>query len=139
LTDTGTAGIAEVVKTIVATRTTLLAGGTQLLVAVVAMKARFYASELPDGVALSAGVTARYAAILSRLSAAGIATFDVDAAMKTIAEPTFFRTDDHWTEWSAEAVAQACAKALEGLAPCRRRRRHCRRSARSRRISTPAT
>jgi alginate O-acetyltransferase complex protein AlgJ len=115
LTDAGTAGIAAAIKTIAATQHLLKAGGIELLVAVVPMKARFYPDKLPDGIALSADVTARYSAILADLASAGVATFDVNAAMKSITQPWFFRTDYHWTEWSAEAVAAACAKKLQTM------------------------
>jgi alginate O-acetyltransferase complex protein AlgJ len=115
LTDAGTPGIAAAIRTIAATQRILHAAGIETLVAVVPMKARFYPDRLPDGVTISPEVTARYDAILSGLAGAGVPAFDIDAVMKTVAEPAFFRTDYHWTEWSAEAVAQACAKKLESM------------------------
>lgn len=115
LTDAGTSGIAAVITTVDATRKLLHDAGIETLVTVVPMKARFFADRLPDGVALSPAVAARYKAILAALDAAGIASLDVDAVMRTVTEPAFFRTDYHWTEWSAEAVAQACAKKLQSM------------------------
>jgi len=115
LTDAGTSGIAGTIQTIASTARLLHAGGTALLVLVVPLKARLYPDKLPDGVTLSPAVQARYASILSALSTAQIATFDVNAVLRTLTQPTFFRTDDHWTEWSAEAVAQACAARLQSL------------------------
>jgi alginate O-acetyltransferase complex protein AlgJ len=70
---------------------------------------------LPDGLALTPAVTARYGAILAGLTAAGVANFDVDAVLRTVTQQMFLRTDYHWTEWSAETVAQAAAKALQTL------------------------
>jgi alginate O-acetyltransferase complex protein AlgJ len=115
LTDPGTEGIASAIQTIAATGRTFKAAGVALLVMVVPLKARLYPDKLPDGVSLSAGVSSRYASILSALAAAQIATFDVEAVLRKLTQPTFFRTDDHWTEWSAEAVAQACAVQLQSL------------------------
>jgi alginate O-acetyltransferase complex protein AlgJ len=117
LTDPGTAGIADAIATIAATNQTLHAGGIALLVLVVPLKARLYPDKLPDGVAISPEVATRYASILAQLAAAKIPTFDVDAVLRGLTEPTFFRTDYHWTEWSAEAVARACAEHLRALAP----------------------
>ena len=117
LTDAGMSGIASSIRTIDAARRTFSAAGIQLLVLVVPLKARFYPDKLPDGVALSPDVVARYGNILTELTTASIPTFDVAAVMKTISQPAFFRTDYHWTEWSAEAVAQACAQHVLSLAP----------------------
>jgi alginate O-acetyltransferase complex protein AlgJ len=116
LTDPGTAGIANTIATIAATDQTLRNGGIRLLVLVVPLKARLEADKLPDGVTISPAVEARYAAILAQLAAAKIPTFDVDAVLRSLTQPTFFRTDYHWTEWSAEAVAQACAEHVRALA-----------------------
>ncbi len=115
LTDPGTAGIADTVRTIAATNRTLHAAGIDLLVLVVPLKARLYPDKLPDGTTLSPAVSTRYAAILSALAAAQIPSFDVEAVLRTVTQPTFFRTDYHWTEWSAEAVARACAAQLVAL------------------------
>jgi alginate O-acetyltransferase complex protein AlgJ len=117
LTDPGTAGIASAVETIAATNAALRAGGIDLLVLVVPLKARLYPDKLPDGVTVSPAVESRYASILAQLTAAKIPTFDVDAVLRGLAQPTFFRTDYHWTEWSAEAVAQVCAAQLRALVP----------------------
>ena len=115
LTDPGTPGIATSVRTIEAAQRTLRAGGIELLALVVPLKARFYPDRLPDGVALSPEVARRYDAIVAALSAAGVHTFDVNAIMKTVTQPAFFRTDYHWTEWSSEAVAQACAAQVQSI------------------------
>jgi alginate O-acetyltransferase complex protein AlgJ len=115
LTDAGTAGIASSTKTIAATSRLFRAAGIALLVEVVPMKARFYPDRLPDGVALTPAVVARYGAILASLTAAGVPTFDVNAVLQTVTQQVFFRTDYHWTEWSAEAAAQACAKQLQSM------------------------
>jgi alginate O-acetyltransferase complex protein AlgJ len=115
ITDAGTAGIAAVLKTIAATNQLFEAAGIALLVEVVPLKARFYPDRLPDGTAMTPEVTARYGAILAGLTAAAIPTFDVNAVLQTVTQQRFFRTDYHWTEWSAEAVAQACAKKLQSM------------------------
>ena len=115
LTDAGTAGIASTTKTIAAANQLFTAAGIALLVEVVPMKARFYPDRLPDGTALSSGVDARYGTILASLTAAGIPTFDVNAVLRTVTQQVFFQTDYHWTEWSAETVAQACAKKLQSM------------------------
>jgi alginate O-acetyltransferase complex protein AlgJ len=120
LTDPGTPGIADAIQTIAATNKRLKTAGVALLILVVPLKARLYPDQLPDGVSLSAGVASRYASILAALAAAQIATFDVEAVLRKLTQPVFFRTDDHWTEWSAEAVAKACATQLQllvGLPP----------------------
>jgi alginate O-acetyltransferase complex protein AlgJ len=115
LTDPGTAGIAEATKTIAAANRVFKAAGIDLLVEVVPMKARFYPDRLPDGTALTPAVAARYGAILAGLTAAGVANFDVDAVLRTVTQQVFLRTDYHWTEWSAETVAQAAAKTLQSM------------------------
>jgi len=115
LTDPGTDGIADAIQTIASTNQRLKTADVALLVLVVPLKARLYPDKLPDGVSLSPGVASRYASILAALAAMQIATFDVDAILRTLTQPAFFRTDDHWTAWSAEAVAQACAARLQSL------------------------
>jgi len=115
LTDAGTVGIEAATKTIAATNHDFNAAGIALLVEVVPMKARFYPDRLPDGTAITPAVTARYGAILAGLAAAGVPTFDVNAVLQTVTQQVFFRTDYHWTEWSAETVAQACAKKLQSM------------------------
>jgi alginate O-acetyltransferase complex protein AlgJ len=115
LTDAGTAGIASATKTIATTNQLFKAAGIALLVEVVPMKARFYPDRLPDGTTMTPAVGARYGAILAGLTAAGVPTFDVNAVLQTVTQQIFFRTDYHWTEWSAEAVAQACAKQLQSM------------------------
>jgi alginate O-acetyltransferase complex protein AlgJ len=115
LTDPGSAGIASAIQTIAATNRVFHAAGITLLIVVVPLKARFYPDKLPDGVALSPAVQARYAAIQRELTSAQLPTLDVDAVLRAQTKPTFFRTDYHWTEWSAEAVAQACAAQLQSL------------------------
>jgi alginate O-acetyltransferase complex protein AlgJ len=115
LTDEGVAGIASATKTIAATNQLFTAAGIALLVEVVPMKARFYPGQLPDGTAISPAVGARYGAILASLAAAGVPAFDVNAVLQTVTQQVFFRTDYHWTEWSAETVAQACAQKLQSM------------------------
>lgn len=115
MTDAGTPGIEAATKTIAATNRLFNTAGIALLVEVVPMKARFYPDRLPDGTAMTPEVGARYGAILANLAAAGIPTFDVNAVLQTVTQQVFFRTDYHWTEWSAEAVAQACAKKLQSM------------------------
>ena len=115
LTDAGTAGIASATKTIAAANGIFKAAGIVLLVEVVPMKARFYPDRLPDGTAMTPAVGARHGAILASLAAAGVPTFDVNAVLQTVTQQVFFRTDYHWTEWSAETVAQACAKQLQSM------------------------
>lgn len=89
---------------------TLAARNIALLVAVVPAKARVYPEHLErrQPPALRQGL---YARALDALHAEGVATADLlqplDAGKRR--QPTFLRTDTHWTPWGAQLAAQAVA------------------------------
>jgi alginate O-acetyltransferase complex protein AlgJ len=80
----------------------------QLVVAVVPDKARVYSSEL-CGVPWSAQSQARYGAFLSALQQAGVPNQGMLPVLQSVASttPAFYRTDTHWSQAGAAAVAAA--------------------------------
>lgn len=101
----------------------LAARGVNLLVLVVPAKAPLYPQRLPAG-AVSAQLAGRYAVVLAQLKQAGIVTLDDRAVLQTVEgspvpdqgsarQTAFYRTDYHWTAWSAEASAAAVAGVIK--------------------------
>jgi alginate O-acetyltransferase complex protein AlgJ len=115
LTDPGDAAIGATLDLIRSADAMFASRGVGLLVAVVPFKARYYESELPAGMVLGEQVKSRYARVLEWLGQRGIRTVDLDAAIRTVAtgdQTIYYHTDQHWTAWSAEAAALACAGEL---------------------------
>ena len=92
----------------------------QLLVAVVPDKARVYSAEL-CGVPWSAQSQARYGAFTTALQSAGLQSIGLLPVMLEAAgaAPAFYRTDTHWSQAGAAAVAAALAPEVRarGIAP----------------------
>jgi alginate O-acetyltransferase complex protein AlgJ len=85
------------------------------VIVIAPLKARSSAAMLPDGVALSAAVNARYAALCRHGADIGLDIVDSEAALATVNpndDSTFIRTDYHWSAHSAEANAAAAAMRL---------------------------
>lgn len=110
------AGIARTIDLLKATQAALAAKNIKLLPIVVPLKASFYADKLPDGTKISADVAGQYDYILAELKKAGLDTVDLRPALKSVQtgkQVIFFRADYHWSAWSAEAAADAVAKAIK--------------------------
>ncbi|KRG84460.1 hypothetical protein ABB34_09230 [Stenotrophomonas daejeonensis] len=94
----------------------LQAAGVGLVVVVVPLKARLAQQKLPEGVVLGDAVQERYAAIMREFAAAGVVATDAMRALAAVQAqgmPAFFRTDSHWTAWSAEATGVATAELIK--------------------------
>ena len=79
-------------------------------------KVRFYQNKLPDEDVMSPEVLQRYAVILEKLNKVGISTFDAEDVLRKVqktGEDVFYRTDQHWTQASADAVAEATAAMIK--------------------------
>ena len=98
----------------------LAAKGVALVVPVLPDKMRIYEEKLPADKPMSPEMRQRYAGILSRLQAAGVATFDDDKllmALKAAGQPVYYRTDQHWAQPAADATAQATADLIRQKVP----------------------
>lgn len=98
----------------------LAAKGVALVVPVLPDKMRIYEEKLPADRPMSPEMRQRYAGILSRLQAAGVATFDDDKllmALKAAGQPVYYRTDQHWAQPAADATAQATADLIRQKVP----------------------
>lgn len=93
----------------------LKAAKIKLLVLVVPMKALIYPEYLPPNEIASEGVKERYGYILSLLAREKIDTVDLRPLMNEVKQRhlAFYRSDYHWTPWSAEAAAYAVAAILK--------------------------
>lgn len=92
----------------------------KLIVAIVPLKPRYYEGLLPDGLAMSDVVRARYDRELTELRAAGVNTPDLRDALKTVVadkKEAFYRADFHWTTFAAEAAADLVAKTITADGP----------------------
>ncbi|WP_234409512.1 twin-arginine translocation pathway signal [Ideonella sp. B508-1] len=98
----------------------LAACGVTLIAPVLPDKIQLYADKLPADVSLTPEMRQRYAGILSRLQAAGVATFD-DArllqALRASGQAVYYRTDQHWAQPAADATAQATAELIHQKVP----------------------
>ncbi|PWR25688.1 alginate O-acetyltransferase AlgX-related protein [Zavarzinia aquatilis] len=98
----------------------LAARGIHLVVAITPDKSRIKADALCR-VVRPESLAGRFDAFAAGLSASGIDTVDLRAAIAGAAEGGYFRTDTHWSEAGARAAADAIARHLgaEGKAPAR--------------------
>ena len=84
-----------------------------LIYLAVPMKARFYIDKLPATNPMSAGVKSRYARLMQWVAERKLMTVDLVKPLTPVGsvagQTWFFQTDQHWTEWSAEAAATAVA------------------------------
>lgn len=98
----------------------LAARGVVLIVPVLPDKMRIYPDKLPADRLQTPEMRQRYAGILSRLQAAGVATFDGDKllqALKAGGQAVYYRTDQHWAQPAADATAQATAELIRQKVP----------------------
>ncbi|WP_017761898.1 alginate O-acetyltransferase AlgX-related protein [Pseudacidovorax intermedius] len=98
----------------------LAAKGVALVVPVLPDKMRIYEEKLPADKPMSPEMRQRYAGILSRLQAAGVATFDDEKLLMTLkaaGQQVYYRTDQHWAQPAADATAQATADLIRQKVP----------------------
>ena len=98
----------------------LAAGGVQLEVLVLPDKVTFYEDRLPEGRVISDSVTRRYDTIRNALQAAGVDTLDarkVLADTRASGKDVFYRSDQHWTQPAADAIADAIAARIKQKVP----------------------
>jgi alginate O-acetyltransferase complex protein AlgJ len=118
------AALAANIKLLQEAQAALDARGVKLLVLVVPSKAPLYPQRLPEG----AAAAGRYTDVLSQLEKAGLVTLDDRAVLLAVEgapagdgsgkkQTAFYRTDYHWTAWSAEASAAAVATLITSRWP----------------------
>ena len=98
----------------------LAARGIALVAPVLPSKKLFYADKLLPADALTPEMLGRYAGIRDRLAAAKIPGLDVETLFRAVqakGEQIYYRTDQHWTQAGADAVAQATADLIHQLVP----------------------
>lgn len=113
-------GIDATVARMAEVRRLLAARGTTLVVPVLPDKMSFHEDKLPEGKAITAETRARYAGILGRMQAADIPTFDGAATLRAVqaaGQPVYYKTDQHWTQAGADAMAQGTADVIRRLVP----------------------
>ncbi|MEI6003419.1 hypothetical protein H3V53_42030 [Paraburkholderia bengalensis] len=95
------------------------ARGIRSVIAIAPLKARSCAENLPEGTALSAAVTARFAAMQSHARQLGLALVDSPAAIAAVgaSQEKYIRADYHWSGHSSEAVAQRAAELVAAAGP----------------------
>lgn len=111
--DASVARVAEV-------RRRLASRGIALVVPVLPSKKLFYADKLLGDDRLTPEMLGRYTGIQRRLAAAQVPGFDVEALLRTVqarGEAVYYRTDQHWTQAAADAVAVATADLIRRLVP----------------------
>jgi len=103
---------------VAAVRDWLAARNIRLLVLTVPDKSRMAADQL-CGLPRAAQLAGRLDAWDGQLRQAGIVTVNPVAALQALGSGTFLRTDTHWSEQGAEAVAQRLGAAVlaSGVAP----------------------
>ncbi|MRW82861.1 twin-arginine translocation pathway signal [Pseudoduganella sp. FT26W] len=122
------ATLANNVKLLQEAQSMLAAQHIGLLVMVVPSKAPLYPQRLPAGATLSADMAHRYDEVLAQLEKAGVPSFDDRAVLQAVEgsaveggdgakASAFYRSDYHWTAWSAEASAAAVAKLIASRWP----------------------
>lgn len=120
--------LASNVKLLQEAQAMLAARNIALLVMVVPSKAPLYPQLLPAGAAISAEVARRYDEVLAQLEKAGVASFDDRGVLRAVEgspaeggdgarQTAFYRSDYHWTAWSAEASAAAVARLIASRWP----------------------
>ncbi|WP_345813651.1 twin-arginine translocation pathway signal [Paraburkholderia sp. PREW-6R] len=119
LTDDATADCLKAIDLIHQTTDKLAARGIRSVIVVAPLKGRACAENLPAGVALSDGVTKRFAAMRAQAASLNLALVDSVAAIAGVdaSQEKYIRADYHWSGHSAEAVASRVAKRLAGMGP----------------------
>ena len=120
LTDVNTTAIAENTALIAEAKRALADVGVELQVLILPGKTRFYEDKLPDGKELGESVRKRYALERDGLADAGVTVVDalqVLSQVKQSGREVFYRTDQHWTQPAADAVAVAVAEKVHEQVP----------------------
>ncbi|CAE6835189.1 alginate O-acetyltransferase AlgX-related protein [Paraburkholderia haematera] len=114
LTDDATPACLKAVDLIHQATDKLAARGIHSVMVIAPLKARLCPENLPDGIAMSASVASRYAAIRAHADALGLQMVDGDGAIAEVdaAQEKYIRADYHWSGHAAEAVAERVAKRL---------------------------
>lgn len=114
------AGIDNASKLIGQAKEILASRGIKLEILLLPDKIRFYQEKLPAEDAMSPEVQQRYALIREKLQKMGVETFDAEALLRQVqqsGQDVFYRTDQHWTQASADAVAEATASMVKKDVP----------------------
>ncbi|MGF6419248.1 alginate O-acetyltransferase complex protein AlgJ [Stenotrophomonas sp. AN71] len=120
LTTVDAPAIARNTALIAEARQALAAVGVQLQVLVLPDKALFYEDKLPDGKRLGDAVRGRYALELDGLGKAQVPAVDAMKVLRQLqqsGQDVFYRSDQHWTQPAADAVASAVATRVKEQVP----------------------
>ena len=101
-------------------RAALAAAGIALEVVVLPDKALFYEDKLPDGTRMSDAVRGRYALVRTDLVTAQVPAVDALQVLRQVkqgGQDVFYRSDQHWTQPAADAVAMAVAAQIRQQLP----------------------
>lgn len=112
LTEVDTAAVARNTELIADAQRALAAAGITLQVLVLPDKALFYEDKLPDGRRLGDSVRGRYALEIDSLAKAQVPAIDALQVLHQVSQggqEVFYRSDQHWTQPAADAVATAVA------------------------------
>ena len=113
LTETHSAQLAANIALIQRVRLVLEQESIKLIVAIVPAKARVYSEYLDHGVPPAAHRDL-HAQLMTQLSSKGIAVADLLPSLTAAKQnqPSYLRTDTHWTPWGAENAAITIASAI---------------------------
>jgi len=120
LTDVDAPAIARNTALIADAKRALDAAGVKLEVLVLPDKALFYEDRLPDGKRLGDAVRGRYALVHDGLEKAGVPAVDALQVLRQTkqgGQDVFYRSDQHWTQAAADAVAVAVAAQVRQQVP----------------------
>jgi alginate O-acetyltransferase complex protein AlgJ len=120
LTEVDAPAIARNTALIAQARSALAAAGVKLEVLVLPDKALFYEDKLPDGKHLGQAVRGRYALVHDGLEKAGVPAVDALQVLRQVkqgGQEVFYRSDQHWTQPAADAVAVAVAAQVRQQVP----------------------
>jgi alginate O-acetyltransferase complex protein AlgJ len=120
LTEVDAAAIDRNTRLVAQARQALAAAGVRLEVLVLPDKALFYEDRLPEGRQLGDAVHGRYALIHDGLAGAGIPAVDALQVLRRVkqgGQEVFYRSDQHWTQAAADAVAGEVATQVRQQVP----------------------
>jgi len=120
LTEVDTAAVTRNTALIAEAERALAAAGVKLQVLVLPDKALFYEDRLPDGKRLGDAVRGRYALELDGLNKAKVPAIDALQVLRQVkqgGQDVFYRSDQHWTQPAADAVAVAVAAKVKEQVP----------------------
>ncbi|WP_457318069.1 alginate O-acetyltransferase AlgX-related protein [Stenotrophomonas sp. P5_B8] len=120
LTEVDAPAINRNTQLIAQARAALAAAGVKLEVLVLPDKALFYEDKLPDGKRMSDAVRGRYALVHDGLVKADVPAVDALQVLRQVKQggkDVFYRSDQHWTQPAADAVAVAVAAQVRQQVP----------------------